>query len=66
MDVSSEQEPTATDGHVCNSVQIFREWLSMRLLLVYSDWGEMDMGWGQGHVDLSFTAETVNSRNSQR
>ena len=24
MDVSSEQEPTATDGHVCNSVQIFR------------------------------------------
>ena len=34
----------------------------MRLLLVYSDWGEMDMGWGQGHLDLSFTAETVNSR----
>ena len=50
LDVSSEQEPTATDGHVCNLVQILREWLSMRLLLVYSDWGEMDMGWGQGHV----------------
>ena len=38
----------------------------MSLLLVYSDWGEVDVGWGHGHLGLSFTAQPVNSRNPQR